>query len=66
MIGYTSELVGILSAVVVLNLLLKIESEEGIKGDVNITLWTDSQASIVAINTMATIMPWSHRRALIK
>ena len=48
------------------NLLLKIESEEGIKGDVNITLWTDSQASIVAINTMATTTPCSHRRALIK
>ena len=64
--SFRAELVGILSAVVVLNLLLTIESEEGIKGVVNITLWTDSQESIVAINTMETTTPWSHRRALIK
>ena len=64
--SFRAELVGILSAVVVINLMLQLEKDEGIKGTVDIKLWTDSQASTVAINTMETTTSWSHQRSLIK
>ena len=64
--SFRAELVGILSAVVVIDLMLQLERDNGIEGTADMTLWTDSQASIVAINTMETTTSWSHQRALIK
>ena len=58
--SFRAELVGILSALVVIRLMLQWERDEGIKRTVDMTLWTDSQASIVAINTMETTTSWSH------
>ena len=56
--SFQAKLVGILSAVVVIDLMLQLERDEGIKGTVDVTLWADSQASIVAINNMETTMSW--------
>ena len=64
--SFQAELVGILSALVVIKLMLQWERDKGIKGTVDMTLWTDSQASIVAINSMETTTPWSYQRSLIK
>ena len=51
---------------VVIDIMIQLERDEEIRGTVDMTLWTDSQASIVAINNMETKTPWSNRRSLIK
>ena len=64
--SFQAELVGILLAVVVIDLMLQLERDSGIEGTADMTLWTDSQASIAAINNTETTTPWSHQMALTK
>ena len=64
--SFRAELVGILLNVVFTKLMLQWERDKGIKGNKDMTLWTYSQASIVAINNMETTTSWLNRRSLIK
>ena len=64
--SFRAELVGILSAVVVIVLMLQLERDSIIEGTADMTLWTDSQASITASNNMEMTTPWSNRTALTK
>ncbi|MGB1922782.1 MAG: hypothetical protein ACPHM2_06115, partial [Alcanivorax sp.] len=56
-LGARAELVGIYSALLVIEMLVTLEKANGAKGKLSMTLWTDSQASITAINNMTGITP---------
>ena len=59
--SFRVELYGILSALVVLDILVQME---GVSGTVKkIPLWTDSQASITAIQNSSQDLPWSNKAA---
>ena len=62
--SFWAELVGILAALVVLDVLIQLEQTD--RSTMKVDLWINSQASITVIGNRSTSLPWSNKVALGK
>ena len=62
--SFWAELVGILAALAVLDVLTQLEQTD--RSTMKVDLWTNSQASITAIGNQSTSLPWSTKLSLGK
>ena len=61
---FRAELLGVLSGLLVISAMLEVEQPD--EDEIKLTLWTDSQAVITAVDKMEDERPWSIQEALTK